>query len=127
MKQKEKIEVIEPEFWQTLSEEQRESVRHIAKRYNSHEATKKFINVRFNFWLFKSLFLVFIIGEEKRADDRLVHRSLAEGTRMEILRFLFYTVLSLGVVSLVFILIYILEVYAGVDVVAGVDLSVLLN
>jgi TRAP-type C4-dicarboxylate transport system substrate-binding protein len=33
MREKEQIETIEPEFWETLSDKQKEAVRHIAKRY----------------------------------------------------------------------------------------------
>lgn len=122
MKEKQQIETIEPEFWDTLSDSQKESVRHIAKRYHPDGIRRKFINIRFNFWLFKPLFLVFIVGSEKRGAKRRHQRTVLEGVLMHVLRFLFYTVLTMGVVSLVFLIVYALEVWLGVDVIAGVDM-----
>lgn len=122
MKSKEQVETTEAEFWRTLSDTQKDAVRHIAKRYRSDKAGHKFINVRFNFWLFKPLFLVFIVGAEKRGAKRRIHSSLTEGFMADVLRFIFYMVLTLGVGSLVFLIVYALEVWLGVDVIAGVDM-----
>jgi hypothetical protein len=122
MREKEQIETIEPEFWETLSDKQKEAVRHIAKRYRPDGVGRKFINIRFNFWLFKPLFLVFIVGAEKRSDKRKHQVTLAEGFLMDVLRFLFYVVLTMGVIALVFLIVYALEVWVGIDVIAGVDM-----
>lgn len=108
------FEDINPLIKQSMTNEQKKETKRLISKALP-KATKKIINLNFDFWFFKMFYITIYLGEEKRKDNRKLRLSNISQILLVIFSTIFVFLVIASVLTAIFLALYYIKSLIGID------------
>lgn len=116
-------EMFNPTIMASFTFEQKREIMNVIKRLSPAAIKRHSVRINITFWFIKKWFLLVLMGPDTRGGKRETPYQQQRTVVGMFMNLVFYVILLLGVLAMLFLLLYFGKTMLGIDLIPGVHLQ----
>lgn len=116
-------EMFNPTIMESFSFEQKREIMNVIKRLSPASIKRHTVRINVTFWFFKKWFLLVLMGPDTRGHKRETPYQQQRTVVGAVMNLFFYAILLLGILAILFLLLYFGKTMLEIDLFPGLHLQ----